>query len=195
MSVFVGLQKAFDTINTNILLSKLKKYGIRGFVLELLKNYLRVLQQVVKVNSGCSKPKRLTSKYCRARSRDLYCLYYTSMMRLTFLTISKPLLFADDTPLTCLDDDGASLWIKCNEDLAKFHKLTIANKLSVNQSKNSCVLIRNCICNSNHPIKINDMPLQLESFIQFLGIFLDHKLKFSVHIIYVCQKVSEALEI
>ena len=52
--------------------------------------------------------------------------------------------------------------------------------------------IANLACNSNLPIKYNDMPLQFESSTQFLGDFLGYILNFYVHINHVCQKVSNA---
>ena len=44
------LQKAFDSINHEILLHKLSNYGIRGTVLQWFKNYLENRTQFVVVN-------------------------------------------------------------------------------------------------------------------------------------------------
>ena len=56
--VFVDLQKAFDTVNHNILLSKLNHYGIRGTANDWLSSYLSNRSQYVSItgfDSTCQK--------------------------------------------------------------------------------------------------------------------------------------------
>ena len=54
-AVFPDLKKAFDTVNHQILLAKLEKYGIRGLPLQLLKSYLNNRIQFTVVNNTKSK--------------------------------------------------------------------------------------------------------------------------------------------
>ena len=47
--IFVDLQKAFDTVNHNILLNKLHHYGIRGKMNDWFKSYLNERKQLVSI--------------------------------------------------------------------------------------------------------------------------------------------------
>ena len=58
--LFFDLGKAFDTLNINILLTKLERYGVRGVPLELIRSYLSNRSQYVTVNGTKSEPLPVT---------------------------------------------------------------------------------------------------------------------------------------
>ena len=60
MGIFLDLQKAFDLVNCDILLSKLNHYGIRGTPLKLLKSFLNNRSQYVKIDGFRSSSSQVT---------------------------------------------------------------------------------------------------------------------------------------
>ena len=53
--LFLDLQKAFDTVDHQILISKLEHYGIRGILLYWFKSYLTKRRQFVEINNAQSE--------------------------------------------------------------------------------------------------------------------------------------------
>ena len=52
---FLHIKKAFDTVNHRILISKLRKYGIRGHILQWFESYLKNHKQFVQIKNFKSR--------------------------------------------------------------------------------------------------------------------------------------------
>ena len=111
--IYLDLARAFDTVNINILLTKLTKYGISGSSLELLKSYLSNRTHQIKYKGITSGPLDVTCGVPQGSILDplLFLLY---MNDISFVSLdAKFLLFADDTAVLysapCVNDLQAAV--------------------------------------------------------------------------------------
>ena len=58
--IFVDLEKAFDTVNHQLLCKKLESYGLRGNVNMLMNSYLKDRKQFVSINGFDSETKSIS---------------------------------------------------------------------------------------------------------------------------------------
>ena len=95
--VFVDLEKAFDTVHHEILCDKIKAYGLRGNINNLLKSYLSDRKQYVSINGFDSDVKDVTCGVPQGSSLGplLFLLYINDF----YLCLSQTSCgnFADDT--------------------------------------------------------------------------------------------------
>ena len=117
-SVFIDLRKAFDTVNHQILISKLHNYGIRGQIGKLLENYLTNRTQVTIVNNAKSNAKLITCGVHQGSILGtlLFNLYINDLPNHSAATTR---LFADDACLCFSHKDPNTLQTQINHELSK----------------------------------------------------------------------------
>jgi hypothetical protein len=116
--VFCDLQKAFDCVNHDILLSKIEFYGISGKANNLIKSYLQDRFQRVLLHQDSRKYnsewKTVTNGFPQGSILGPLFLLYVNNLPKIVSNISNQILFADDTSM-----------ILTNSDLQEFKKKVI----------------------------------------------------------------------
>ena len=188
-AVFIDLRKAFDTVNHNILLSKLHRYGIRGQIGNLLKNYLTNRTQITIIDNIKSKSERVTCGVPQGSILGplLFNLYINDLPNQSDSTTR---LFADDACLCFSDKDPQSLQTKINSELIKIMNWLKINKLTANYSKTNYIIFTKQRISFKFIIEMGGTILEEVNEAKYLGVILDKKLNWKSHLNSVNVKVS-----
>ena len=140
--VFLDLEKAFDTVNRNILCDKLNNYGLRGNINNLIKSYLTNRKQFVSINGKDSEVHDITCGVPQGSSLGpLLFLIYINDFRLC-LNLTESGHFADDTYLIYASKKIKSIETIINTELKLVSNWLKLNRLSLNETKTELILFR-----------------------------------------------------
>ena len=178
--VFLDLKKAFDTVDHDILLSKMNLYGIQATALDWFKSYLTNRTQRCLVNGSLS---RICFLQCRVPQETILCplsfLIYINDLP-NCLTSCQPRMYADDTHITYADVDVNSIQLNLNHKLDNLKEWLISNTLTLNTAKTEFMLIgsRQKLSTLLNPLElsIDNVPIEHISSVKSLGIFINEKL-------------------
>ena len=97
---FIDLKKAFDTVNHDILLTKLEHYGIRGIINSWLRSYLSDRRKSIEIDKCISETETIVCGVPQGSELEpLSFLLYINDIRKSSKEFTF-YLFADDTSLT-----------------------------------------------------------------------------------------------
>ena len=196
--VSLDIKKAFDSINHQILMSKMKdQFGIRENELNWFTSYLTDRQQVCYVKDHISSWKSIESGVPQGSILGplMFLLYINDLPQ--YLKFTTPDLYADDTQIFASSDNYDELVELLNSDLKNISRWLSDNKLQHHTTKTKLMFIgsRYNIKNKigDKLVTFKNKPLKRYRSFKCLGVELDEHLSWEVHINAICKKVGERI--
>ena len=193
LGVYLDLSRAFDTVPHDTLLSKLNHYGIRGNAHKWFTSYLHDRKMYVQLN-GKSNVQNL--EYGVPHGSVLGPLLFIILTNdiNNALTVSKCVLFADDTTVYVSNKNLRFITENLRHDLASLSDWFRANKLTLHLGKTNFILFKpKNFKDVNVQLSVNNISITRVKSTKFLGLIIDEHLTWESHGINVANRVSKNL--
>ena len=197
LAAYVDFRKAFDCVQHPILINKLAQLGIGKGILDWVKSYLSDRQQKVLANNIYSAP--LTIMQGVPQGSILGPLFYIIYANDLSKIVSKCgiALYADDTVLYTANDNFAKSVQNLQDDIDSLNVWCTENGIRANTEKTKVMVFGtpNMLHKGPVPdIELNGELLQVVSTYKYLGITLDTRLSYNVHVSKTIANVTAKLK-
>ena len=184
--VFFDLKKCFDTINHDLLLSKLQKYGVEDNELLWFTDYLSDRSQAVNVDGCISSFSNINTGVPQGSVLGplLFLIFINDLLTCLGNTLMN--IYADDTAIHVCGTDFKNIQKRLQEEVDKVVQWFHSNRLVINNLKCCCMIISSHTNQHTLNIYIDDFKIsQVDSTKYF-----DSTLNWREHVFNVKKKNS-----
>lgn len=193
--VFFDLSKAFDLVDHEILLKKLKIIDVSNNSVALLKNYLSCRRQFVQFGNAKSPflPVKCGVPQGSVLGPLLFNIFIDDIKNITFN--GKLFMFADDICLLNRYKHPLVLQTQVEYDAAMLSEYVRLNKLILNTDKTKFIRFKPYVLRSDiaMTVYIDGVPISETNSVKYLGMNLSSNLQWYCHIDSIKSKISSAV--
>ena len=193
-AVLMDLSKAFDCIPHDLIIAKLAAYGIERETLRLIYSYLKSRKQCVKINNTYSDYNEIISGVPQGSILGPILFNLSINDLFFFIEVASMHNFADDNTLSAWGETVSKLI----ETLESESNIAIdwftKNEMIINPDKFQAIILDKKKSNlTNIPLTIDNQTIKSVPSVELLGIHLDDKLNFNLHISNICRSAANQL--
>lgn len=198
--IFLDLEKAFDSLNRNILLQKLEELGVGGDALQWIGNYLTNRNQYTEIQHTTNNFETKTRSSIRPSNNGvpqgsvlgpLLFLAYINSFPQHLKNNQSCIMFADDTTILYSSNQKENKEEQINTILQSAINTCKDLNLKINMSKTLNINFKSN-CNNEHQENSTIPMISTVSSTKFLGITIDQALNWHDHIEKLHTKLSIA---
>lgn len=190
-AVYTDFRKAFDTVDHSVLKIKLSKYGIRDPLLSWLYSYIdnRVQSVVLK---GVKSTGYIASSGVPQGSIIGPLLFNIFINDIVNNIQSNCLLYADDLKVYKKIRSHNDI-VTLQSDIHEIEEWCTQNNMKLNADKCKVVCFSRKMSSFVPSYILDALPLEIVDVIKDLGVLLDSKLSFHMHIDFITSKTRKLL--
>ena len=194
--VMLDLQKAFDTVQHDILLQKLRALGFDSASVQWIRSYLENRLQMVDINGTLSSllPLKCGVPQGSILGPLLFLIYVNDMKSACDCNL---FLFADDAALLVSHKEKSVVETLLSSELKKISIWLADNKLSLHLGKTESILFASKIKLKQNPglkILVGNTVIQTKKEITYLGCILDENLSGESMALRVISKANQRIK-
>ena len=193
-AVLMDLSKAFDCIPHDLIIAKLAAYGFKRETLRLIYSYLKGRKQCVKINNTYSDYDEIISGV--PQGSILGPVFFNLSINDLFFFIEKASMhnFADDNTLSAWGEKVSKLIDTLESESNIAIDWFTKNEMIIDPDKFQAIILDKKKSNlTNIPLTVDNQTIKSVPSVELLGIHLDDKLNFNLHISNICRSAANQL--
>ena len=191
-AIYTDFSKAFDKIDHTILINKLRVMELDECLIRWLATYITGRSQAVRINDFVSSYRNVPSGVAQGSHIGplLFSIYVNDMS--SCFRHSNFLMYADDTKIFATISSVQDC-VNLQSDLDRLHNYCVVNKLNLNYDKCHKITFSRNRYTFNFNYSFSENILTSVASTKDLGVVIDSKLLFDLHITRCTQKAFRAL--